>query len=244
MTVAILIVLFVLLAIALGLALLDRVGATLAERKASEFVSHPFGHPANVRVHGTPFLTQALRGRYTDVEVSGGGLVVGEMAGATLDAHLYNVLLPLRELLGGRTTELPCERVEGRIVLPYGELARVSRIPGLSLSFVDGRLTATAAVPVPGIGQLARVSGEAVLRIMPGGAVWLRVRRVAVAGISLPSLLMKQLVPPLSVPIALPSLPYGLVLDELVPSETGLVVRASASDVVFSAAAGGVGSAI
>jgi hypothetical protein len=236
MTIAIVIVLFVLLALGLAAALADRMGAALAERKASEFVSQPFGHPANVRVHGTPFLTQALRGRYADVEVSGGGLVIGEMAGATLDAHLYNVLLPLRELLGGRTTELPCERVEGRIVLPYGELARVSRIPGLSLTFVAGRLTATAAVPVPGIGQLARVSGEAVLRIMPGGAVWLRVRRIAVAGISLPSFIMKQLIPSLSVPIVLPALPYGLVLEELIPSESGLVVRASAVDVVFAAA--------
>jgi len=235
MTVAIVIVLFVLIALALGAALADRIGATLAERKASEFVSQPFGHPANVRVHGTPFLTQALRGRYADVEVSGGGLQIGEMSGATLDAHLYNLVLPLRELLGGRTTQLPCDRVEGQIVLPYGELARVSRIPGLSLTYVNRRLTATAAVPVPGIGQLARVSGEAVLRIMPNGAVWLRVRGVAVAGISLPSFIMKQLIPSLSVPIALPSLPYGLVLDQLVPAESGLIVRASADDVVFSA---------
>jgi hypothetical protein len=235
-TIAIVIVLFVLLALALGAALADRIGASLAERKASDFVSQPFGHPAHVRVHGTPFLTQALRGRYSDVEVSGGGLQIGEIAGATLDAHLYNVALPLRELLGGRTTALPCERVAGQIVLPYGEIARVSRTPGISLTYVNGRRTATAAVPVPGVGQLARVSGEAVLRIMPGGAVWLRVRRIAVAGISLPSLLTKQLIPSLSVPIVLPALPYGLVLDELVPGETGLLVRASAVDVVFAAA--------
>lgn len=235
MTVIVVIVAFVLLALALGIALADRIGATLAERKASDFVSQPFGHPANVRVHGTPFLTQALRGRYTDVEVSGGGLQIGEMSGATLDAHLYNVLLPLRELLGGRTTQLPCERVEGQIVLPYGELARVSRIPGLSLTYVGGRLTATAAVPVPGISQLARISGEAVLRIASGGVVWLKIRGVAVAGISLPSLIMRQLLPTLNVPIPLPSLPYGLVLDELVASESGLIVRASAKDVVFAA---------
>lgn len=233
MTVA-LVVVFVLLALALAVALADRIGASLAERKASEFVSVPFGHRANVRVHGRFFLNQALRGRYSDVEVSGGGLQVGEMSGATLVAHLHNVLLPIGELLGGRATRLPCERVEGRIVLPYGELARVSRIPGLTLTYEDGRLMASAAVPVPGISQLARLSGEAVLRIMPGDAVWLRVRRVAVAGISLPTLLLRQLVPTLSVPIALPALPYGLHLDEISPSPAGLVVRTSASDVVLA----------
>jgi hypothetical protein len=229
------VVVLVLVALALAAALADRVGAGLAERKASEFVSEPFGHPASVRVHGTPFLTQALRGRYSDVEVSGGGLQVGEMSGATLDAHLHNVLLPLGELLGGRTSQLTCQRITGRIVLPYGELARVSRIPGLTLTFENGRLMASAAVPVPGISQLARLSGEAVLRVMDGDTVWLRIRRVAVAGISVPSLIMRQLLPTLSVPIPIPSLPYGLHLDDLTPSPAGLVVTASADSVVFSA---------
>ncbi|HJQ43716.1 MAG TPA: DUF2993 domain-containing protein, partial [Jatrophihabitantaceae bacterium] len=111
MITALVIVLFVLLALALAVALSDRILATLAERKASDFLSEPFGQPGSVRVHGTPFLTQAMRGRYTDIEVSGGGLVIGEMAGATLNAHLYDVLLPPRELLEKRASKLVCRRV-------------------------------------------------------------------------------------------------------------------------------------
>jgi hypothetical protein len=232
---AILVVFFVMVALALGVALADRVCVTLAERKASEYLSEPFGHPAVVRVHGTPFLTQALRGRYGDIEVSGGGLQIGEMAGATLNAHLFNAVLPPRELLGGRTTELPCDRVEGRIVLPYGELARVSRIPGLTLTYERQRLIASASLPVPGISQLARVSGQADLTVLGSGAVWLRVRGLSVAGISLPSLVVKQMMPSLNVPIPLPSLPYGLRLDELKPVPSGLVVCGSADHVVFKA---------
>jgi hypothetical protein len=232
---ALLIVFFVLLAVALGLALADRLCATLAERKASEYLSEPFGQAATVRVHGTPFLTQALRGRYGDIEVSGGGLQIGEMSGATLNAHLFNALLPPRELLGGRTTELPCERVEGRIVLPYGELARVSRVPGLMLSYEKKRLVASASLPVPGISQLARVSGEARLTVADGGAVWLRVRGLSVAGISLPTLVVRQLLPSLNVPIPLPELPYGLRLDRLEAVASGLMVCGSADDVVFQA---------
>lgn len=226
------IVLAVVAVIALSIALADRSCAALAERKAAEYLTDPFGHRPSVRVHGTPFLTQALRGRYTEIEVSGGGLQVGEMAGATLEAHLYNALLPPRELLGGRTTELPVDRVEGRIVLPYGEIARVSRIPGLTLSFERERLIASASLPVPGINQLARVSGHAVLTVVEG-TVWLRVRGLSVAGISLPSLVVKQLMPSLNVPIPLPALPYGLRLDELKPVASGLVVCGSARDVVF-----------
>jgi hypothetical protein len=230
-TIVILCALVIVLVLAVTLA--DRMCATLAEHKASEYLSEPFGHTPTVRLHGTPFLTQALRGRYTDIEVSGGGLQVGEMAGATLDAHLFNALLPPRELLGRRATELPCERVEGRIVLPYGELARVSRIPGLSLTYERDRLVASASLPVPGINQLARVSGEAEL-ILDGG-LWLRVRGLSVAGISLPGLVLNQLMPSLNVPIPLPELPYGLRLEELKPVASGLIVSGSADQVVFKA---------
>jgi hypothetical protein len=227
------IVLVVLVVLALSIALADRVCASLAERKASQYLAEPFGGPPTVRVHGTPFLTQALRGRYGDVEVSGGGLRIGEMAGATLEAHLVNALLPLRELLGGRTTELRCERVDGRIVLPYGEIARVSHIPGLALTYERERLIASASLPVPGINHLARVSGNAVLTVNDG-TVWLRVRGLSVAGISLPSLVLSQLLPSLNVPIWIPALPYGLRVDQLTPLVAGLAVSGSAQMVVFT----------
>lgn len=235
MVTGLLVAVFVLVVLALGVALADRVWLALAERKASEYLSEPLGRAATVRVHGTPFLTQALRGRFGDVEVSAGGLQVGELAGATLTAHLFDVLLPPRELLGGRTTALPCAHVEGHLVLPYGELARASRVPGLTLTYENGRLVASASLPVPGINQLARVSGEALLTVA-SGVVWLRVRGLAVAGISLPSLVVKQLVPSLNVPIPLPPLPFGLRLDSLEPAAGGLVVRGSADDVVLRAA--------
>lgn len=217
---------------ALALALLDRSCATLAERRASEYLSVPFGHPATVRVLGTPFLTQAVRGRYTEVAVSG-VLRVGEINGATLDATLRNVHLPTRELLGGRTTELPCEHVAGRLLIAYGELARVAPIPGLSLYFRGDRLLASAALPVPGFSQLARIRGEAVLTQAAAGSVWLKINGVSVVGIALPSLVLNQLLPTLTVPIPLPELPYGLRIDELRPAESGLLVCGSAEAVVF-----------
>jgi len=42
--------------------------------------------------------------------------------------------------------------------------------------------------------------------------------------------------PSLNVPIPLPALPFGLRLDELKAEESGLLVCASADDVVFTAA--------
>ncbi|SHG25335.1 Protein of unknown function [Jatrophihabitans endophyticus] len=213
--------------------LLDRQCVALAERRAAAHLAVPLGRPPVVRVHGRPFLTQALRGRYRAVHVAGTGLRIGEMNGVALDAQLRNVYLPLRDLLGGRTEEVPCEHIEGRLVLPYDELARAARIPGLELRPSRGRVLATAALPVPGISQLARVTGRAVLTLAEGNAVWLQVRGVSVAGINVPSIVLGPLLPSLDVPIAMPVLPYGLRLDELRPEDDGLVVLASADAVVF-----------
>jgi hypothetical protein len=214
--------------VAIGLPIVDRKLAALAERKASEYLSEPFGHPSTVRLHATPFLTQALRGCYRHVEVVG-GLRIGDIGGATLVAHLTNAYLPIRALLGRRATE----RVTGRLVLPYDGLARLARIPGLSLAFEGERLLASASLPIPGISELARVLGEAVLSLHGGGSVWLRFHGVSVAGITLPSLVLSQLLPTLTVPVPIPPLPYGLRIDEVCPTASGLVVDGSADAVVF-----------
>ena len=56
---------------------------------------------------------------------------------------------------------------------------------------------------------------------------------VSVAGITLPSLVINQLLPALNVPIPLPPLPYGLALDSLEPRPDGIVAYGSARAVVF-----------
>jgi hypothetical protein len=226
---------FALLLLAVALVVADRAGRRLAERVAATYLAGPLGPDPVVRVHGTPFLTQAVRGRYADIGVSGGELPIGRIGAVAVQAHVYDVLLPPAALLTGRVGELPCARVTGVVVVPFAELARLSRIPGLSLSYDDGRMIASVSVPValPGVSQLARATGQAGLSVV-GGVVWLRVRGLSVAGISLPSRVLEALVPSLNVPIPLPELPYGLQVDELSPTPSGLAVRASAEDVIFA----------
>jgi hypothetical protein len=224
--------------LAVGAGAADRFFATQAERHAADYLSAPLGQAARVRVHGSPFLTQAVRGRYRDVEVTSSGLQIGVLAGTTLHARLVDARLPLRDLLGRRARELPVGLVRGELVIPYAELARISHIPGLRFRYDDERLVASAAVPIPGINQLARVSGEAVATIADNGGVWLQVRNVSVAGFSVPTLILSQLVPSLAFAIPLPALPYGLRLERLSATPDGLQVSGSAAEVVFRAPVG------
>jgi len=213
---------------------LDRVVAARAEAAAARHLTEPFGGPATVQVADRPFLTQALRGVYRNIEVAG-ELQLEQIGPATLAAHLTNVHLPLRDLRRDGAREVVCERVSGRLLVPYAGLAAASSIPGLALRFDGETLRASAAVPAPGLNQLVRVRGEAELSRADTGTVWLRVRGLSVVGLAVPSIIWNQILPVLNVPIPLPTLPYGLRIDELRPTATGLVVDGSADAVVFRA---------
>jgi len=217
------------------IAVVDRYLAGEAEQRASAYLSTPLGQAARVQVHARPFLTQVIRGRYHRVEVTATDLQFGALRGTTLHAHLTNAYLPLRDLLGKRVVELPVERVHGDLVIPYRELARVSRVPGLRFFYRDDRLIVTARLPVPGIGQVAGVSGEAITTISAEGGVSVRVRNIAVAGFSVPRIVLSQLVPALEFAVPLPPLPYGLRIEQLEPTAHGLRVLGSSHAVVFRA---------
>jgi hypothetical protein len=234
---ALVLALVVLAALVVAAVLVDRFLLAEAERRASAYLSTPLGQTAELSVHGTPFLTQALRGRYRDLEVRAQNLPIGVFRSTTLHAHLNNAYLPLWSLLGRRVRELPVEHVHGHLVIPYRELARVSPVPGLRFFYRDERLIATARLPVPGLGQVAGVSGEAVAAIGPNGTVVVRVRNIAVAGFTVPSIVVSQLAPALAFAVPLPPLPYGLRIDQLTPTEDGLRVAGSAQAVVLRASA-------
>lgn len=215
----------------------DRFVVLEAERRAAEYLTTPLGTAALVRLHGRPFLSQALRGRYRVIEVTADHFRFGVLGDTALHAHLTNAYLPVRDLLGRRVHELPVEAVHGELLVPYRELARVSRIPGLRFACETDRLVATAALPVPGLSQVARVSGEALASMTDSGDVLVRIRNVSLAGMAVPGLVVNQvigqLVPTLAFTVPLPPLPYGLRIDQLVPTRDGLRVSGSAQAVVF-----------
>ena len=134
-------------------------------------------------------------------------------------------------------SELPCERVAGNVVIPYGELARLAACRRCSLAHDGTRLVASLSMPIPGISSLARVSGEALLSVGDGRQrLAAHARASRSPGIVVPSIVLSQLLPTLRFPIPLPPLPYGLRIDGLDPTPAGLVVHGSADAVVFRAA--------
>ncbi len=226
-----------LVVLAVVLAVVDRVSAAVAERAASSYLAKQahFVSKPKVEIHGVPFLTQAVQGHYDDIEISSSAVRLDQITASAVDIQLRGAHLPLSTAFGSKIKVLVSDSVQARATVSYAELTRLSLIPGLALAESGGQLTATATLPIPGIGTTLPVTGVATIRVVDG-AVVLNVTKLSAAGVSLPAASLVQLTATLATPTTIPQLPFGIVVDSVVPAAAGVVISGSGHDVQISAA--------
>lgn len=206
--------------VAAVLVVADRVLVVVASRLAA---GHIDARDAHVTIHGFPFLTQVAGGRLDHVTVSGRDV---RRDGVTVDrftADQYAVHLDVGAAIGGSTSVRRIDRASGTAVITYAGLS--ASIAGrthvtLSLEPRDDRdLTArvrgpfgstlSVPVPVPTVADGKLEVGGLVQKIVP--------------------LVPDQVADLAEIP--LPSLPYGLRLQEVTPQRDGLHLSVTGSDV-------------
>ncbi|HEY3633353.1 MAG TPA: DUF2993 domain-containing protein [Jatrophihabitantaceae bacterium] len=227
----------VLVGVFLAVVVADRVVAVVATRLASRHLLASAGlvtvvSHLRVQVRGAPFLTQALRGRYRSVYVTGRGLRIGPITDGRLRGVLRGARVPLRSVLAGAVHEVPAARLDASVVVPYAQLPALTRIDGLVVVPDGDYLAVTAPMPVPGVGSLVRVAGRGELHVVDG-QVRLAMSGLRVAGVALPGVVVGQLSRALGGTIAIPPLPYGLAIVDVRVGADGLVVRCTAEHPVL-----------
>lgn len=156
----------------------DRVGAALQE---------PLGlaNEPEVDVHGFPFVTQALAGRYDDVDLTTTGVAVGELRDLTLNARLQGVALPLDALVAGQVDAIPAGTVTAEARVSPTDLARLLDVGEVGIEPVTAeevdRLVAEAQADDSGLSG----SAAALRRVDPDSSVRLT-STIAVAGRRVP----------------------------------------------------------
>ncbi|MET7960803.1 DUF2993 domain-containing protein [Micromonospora zamorensis] len=234
--------LFVLLLVVAGLLVVaDRVAVGVAEREIAKRVSQEVtkqGAQAaepDVKVFGTPFLTQVLDGRYERISIQLRDVqapVEGEVVRlSVLDVDARNVRASLDTLRTGQG-DIVADTVDGTGTISYDSLAALLKRPGLTLGEQNGKLAVTAPVDI--LGQKLTVSGTADVTVADNGAVALRFNDLDAAG--LPNLplaraLLNNYAKGISVDVPLPDLPFQLAVREVRPLPEGLAVTADAKDV-------------
>jgi hypothetical protein len=171
----------------------DYGAAALAESAVSRQMREQIGlvDDPSVRINGFPFLTQAISGEYSSVDVEATRIRVGELQELTVRAQLRDVSAPLPMLLGSGPKSLTVKEVEGTVQIPASDIERL--VPGIeklrienvddyaleqavdeggdkSLRTIDPenavRLVGTASL----LGQQSEVSVIAVLELVDGRA--------------------------------------------------------------------------
>ena len=212
----------------------DRIAAVVAQRAVQNVLASylPNGQQAKVRVRGALFVPQASRGRYGAARVRG-RIALGPIDDARIEAHLYGVCLPARDVFGGGgVREVPVERVDADVLLPYAQLPSLTPVAGLTISPNGDALAVSAPLRVPGVGGVVRVNGHGSVHLVDG-KVQLRVSGLRVAGVRVPRLVVAQMSRALATMIAVPPLPYGLEIVSLATRSGGITIHCVATDVVL-----------
>lgn len=206
----------IVLAILLGLLVVaDRVAVVAAQSVVASRIQSDQGlsKQPGVTIHGFPFLTQALAGRYGRVTLQVQDLRDRAVPVQRLTVDLHGVHVPLGAVISQRLSRVPIDRATATLLLSYADVNSYLGGHHLSVSEgADGEVTVTGSVTVAGHTASASASG-----------------RVDIQGNDL----VVTVGHGLDVTLPLGGLPFRIALVGAKATKAGIVVQATASGLVL-----------
>jgi hypothetical protein len=215
------------------LAIMDRVAVALANRAVAKRIRTELAlqQTPSVRIHGFPFLLQAITGRYDDVEVRIPDVDSGPLQNIEVNARLHEVRAPLDKMVSGRLDRIPVRDITGSLAVGYQDLARASGIPGLQIASTGGGLRVSGQVQIGG--QQIQVSARGTISVVDNDLV-VTAEEAEVGGVQLPAPALAAAARLLSFRVSPRSLPLSLQITGVRIGADSLMVEARARDVVLS----------
>lgn len=210
----------------------DRLSLVLAEHAVATQLqtSGSLSTKPHVSIRGIPFLTQALSGKYDDIELSASDVTAGGGRISRFDASLRGVHLPLSEALSGSVATVPVDRLSATVLLTYADLESQVRDRRLKLSPAGSLLRVTGSVQVLG----RTVSASALSSVtLKGTTVVVSATRFEVGHSAADRLVSAALAGRLDFVVRIGTLPYGLRLTGVRVRPEGVVATASATSTVL-----------
>ena len=211
----------------------DRVAAVVADRQIASRVETSYHLPSkpSVSVQGFPFLTQVAAGSYHEIDLSIGQVSSGGVQVNDLAAHLMGVHAPVRDLFGGKYSNITAAQVTGTGSVPLSTVQ--SRVPqGVQLSPDGGAVRMSGTVSYLGVS--VPVSAVASLGVSPSGITVTPTRISLGSGINAPaSAISGQF--RFTIPVT--GLPLHLSLTSVSVTPSGFQVSVSAANVALNTGA-------
>lgn len=212
--------------------LVDKTATAVAQDKVATKLTgqRPFTGRPTVVIHKFPFLTQALRGKYRDIEVSGPGVPVPKLGVAQISARLRGVHIPL-SAVGTGVGSVPIDRADVTVTVPASRLGIALGVPGLKLRQSGANVRLGAPVRVAGA---AAVTVDAIARLgVRARVVTVTLVSVRVNGTPAPTAVVAAARRALRSSVAVPNLGLNVTAATARVIGTQLVITGSANNVVL-----------
>jgi hypothetical protein len=228
-----LVVLVVLAALVAGL---DRLAAHVAAGRIATAVQTDahLAHKPKVDVHGFPFLTQAVGGKYNRIEVTAAD-VFDSLGSSLTTVNFEGVHISASNALDGKVGQIPVDHVTGSVRVSFSDVEAASHIPGVKVQPVAGQpdeLEVGESVDVAGLSVAASVIAHV---SASGNTITLKATDVRLpAGAPVPSGVLDQIRSHAGFSVTVPGLPTGVRLTGVTVGADGVTATLRADDIVLT----------
>jgi hypothetical protein len=225
--------LLILLALFLVIVLVaaDRVGAIIAAQVLASKIKTDEGlaHRPDVTVGGFPFLTQAVRGKYSDVRVTASGVTLNGIDVTTIAVQLHGAHIGLGAALHGNVHTVPVDTADGQVTISYPAVDAYLKSRHLTVSQGSGgQVKVTGSVRIAG--QTVRASGIGTATVA-SSVIAVHVHQISVAaGTHVSHLSLAQRI---NFTLPLNGLPFRIALGSVLGTPNGIVATGIARDLVL-----------
>lgn len=219
-----LVLLFILI---IGVIAADRVGVAVAQDQIAKQVAAKNDLPRkpDVKIHGIPFLTQAIGGEYKKIDVGIGQLTQQGVTLRDVKVELDHVTAPLSDVLNGDASNVVAGTATASAVVPYEEVRRRAPDAVKSISANGSDLQVRGDISI--LGVTGDVTIVAAVRASSRG-VAVTPQSVRAGGATVPMSLLRDRFT-FTVPVR--DLPLGSRISKVEVTPDGLLIAATADDV-------------
>lgn len=218
----------------------DRIADETRKQLAANSVTYQGG--PSVKIAGFPFLTQVLAGKYEKITIALTSPQIENVKLETLTVDAKSVKADARDLMNG-TGEVVAGEVTGRATMTWDNVRKLLEFTNLpqgvdpsavDVKVVNNKIELRIPFQYQGFKVTIIANGNMVVE---AGKVRLKLESVTTDQGSLPKFvndLIQANKSRLQVTVRLPGLPYNLVINSAETTDAGLLVIASAKNVLLT----------
>lgn len=216
-----------LIVVAVGLVVADRVGVRIAQNRIGQQVAAQYNLPRqpDVTIHGIPFLTQVVGGEYDHITVDIGDWTEQGVTVSDVTVDMRGLNAPLSDVINGDTTNMTADTAAASAIIPYDVIKKEAPKEVRSIGPKGNDLSVDLTGSVLGV----QVNGTAVVSVKPTSkGIAITPESVGEGAAQMPLTLVRQ---QLTWVVPVRDLPIGARISGIQPTAGGLKVAATAHNV-------------